>query len=597
MKKNNLTLFWVLVVGLFLASFTYVKAEGDISLTIRSGENIVFMGSIPLPGEGTVSINDEDGNPHEVNTRSVLSILTDADTASTDFEISNLTYFSSFGSLYLKCITHSHGEECDNWQYVVDGETPFVSVDQNILSGGENIYLYFGLPNRITLDKDTIKTSEGVTATTENYDYENNNWIIRSGVTVGVTQPNPNDPWSPIEVITGGVDENGQVLFSNLLEGTYNIGVKEDFYFPTVSLKVEKEEVPSGGGSGGSSNSKKEISIPEIKSVFNKKKAYEFLFQNQEENGSWGEDLYTDWVILSIIEDPLHQSEKIKAIKFLSENPLQGEMLTDIERRSMALMAFGLSPYSTNNRNYIEEILNQFDGKQFGDPSIDNDDVFALIVLNNAGFTESDQEISKAIEFILSKQKENGSWDESIDMTGACISALSPFKENPTITESLEKAKTFLLDNQSINGSFGNNVSSTSWTIEGIKSLGEEATDWKKSDNTPIDYIAKEQDIDGGIKNEILKNRIWETAYALNGVGDKNWNEILQDFNKQETKKVSKKSQLTKITEPETQEVGTNNSNQGEVLGIETTSSVVNTEETPKKTWFGRMFKKIFSIF
>jgi len=519
MKNKKIIPLFVLMVGLFLNSFIYAQAEGDISLTIRSGENIVFTGIVPLQIEGTTSINDIDGTPHEINTRSVLSVINDADIASADFEISNLTYFSSFGSLYLKCIEHSQGEECDNWQYVVNGETPFVSVDQNILSGGEEIYIYFGLPNRITIDKDIIKTSDQVVATTEAYDYENNIWIARTGVTVGITQPNPNDPWSPIEVLTGGVDENGQAIFSNLLEGTYNVGVKEDFYFPTVSLKVEKEEVPSSGGSGGGSNSKKEISTPEIKSIFNKKKAYEFLFQNQEENGSWGEDLYTDWVILSIIEDPLHQSEKIKAIKYLSENKVQGEMLTDIERRSMALMAFGLSPYSTNNTNYIEEILGHFDGKQFGDPSIDNDDIFALIVLSNAGFTENDQEISKAIEFILSKQKENGSWDESIDMTSAGMSALSPFKENSLIKEALDRAKEFLLDNQSINGSFGNNVSSTSWTLEGIKSLEEEVADWKKSDNTPVDYIAKEQDIDGGIKNEVFKNRIWETAYALSEEG------------------------------------------------------------------------------
>ncbi|MBP7006642.1 MAG: terpene cyclase/mutase family protein [Candidatus Pacebacteria bacterium] len=597
MKKSNIALLWVLAVGLFLGSFAYVKAEGDISLTIRSGDNIVFMGSIPLPGEGAININDEDGNPHEINSRSVLSVLNDADIASPDFEISNLTYFSSFGSLYLKCITHSQGEECDNWQYVVDGGTPFVSVDQNILSGGENIYLYFGLPNRITLDKNTIKTSEGVMATTENYDYENNGWIIRSGVTVGVTQPNPNDPWSPIEVITTQVDENGQAVFSNLLEGDYNVGVKEDFYFPTVSLKVEKDVVASSGGSGGGSSSKKEVSIPEIKSVFNKKKAYEFLFQNQEEDGSWGEDLYTDWVVLSIIEDPLHQSEKIKVIKFLSENPLQGDMLTDIERRSMALMAFGLSPYSTNNRNYIGEILSNFDGEQFGDVSIDNDDIFALIVLSNAGFTKNDIEVSKTIEFVLSKQRENGSWDESIDMTSAGISALSIFKEDPLVNESLERAKAFLLDNQSINGSFGNNVSSTSWTLEAIKSLGEDISDWKKSDNSPIDYIAKEQDIDGGIKNEILKNRIWETAYAVNGIGEKNWNELLQDFSKQEIKKVSKRIQASNTEKPKLEEPEQTNENQGEVLGDETMEEYIDTQETPNKTWFGRIFNKIFNIF
>ena len=47
----------------------------------------------------------------------------------------------------------------------------------------------------------------------------------------------------------------------------------------------------------------------------------------------------------------------------------------------MALMSLGLDPYNTNGENYINKIISGFDRKQFGDASVDNDDIFALITL------------------------------------------------------------------------------------------------------------------------------------------------------------------------------------------------------------------------
>lgn len=146
MKKINFIFIVFFVASLFLAS-NYVSAEGEsVNLSLKKGGVAIFNGSISLPGSGMAELLDTKGNSHPVDARSVLSIVSNGDSESADFEISNLMYYSSFSAFYLKCIqVNLTGEElCDNWQYKVDGENPSVGMDQEILSGGENIVLFFG---------------------------------------------------------------------------------------------------------------------------------------------------------------------------------------------------------------------------------------------------------------------------------------------------------------------------------------------------------------------------------------------------------------------------------------------------------------------
>lgn len=102
--------------------------------------------------------------------------------------------------------------------------------------------------------------------------------------------------------------------------------------------------------------------------------------------------------------------------------------LTDNERRAMAILALGKNPYDFNGVNYIEAILSEFDGDQFGETSLVNDDIFAIFPLSHAGYDSDDTEISNALDFIISKQKTNGSWENSVDVTAAAVQALSIFQ-------------------------------------------------------------------------------------------------------------------------------------------------------------------------
>jgi len=345
--------------------------------------------------------------------------------------------------------------------------------------------------------------------------------------------------------------------------------------------------------------------LPEtIKPTFDTKKAFDFLITQQQGNGSFGEDLYTDWVALALASGN-YQDQVIKLVKYLGESKITGTLLTDYERHAMALMALGLNPYNTNGENYIEKIIAGFDGKQFGNISEDNDDIFALIVLQNAGYTQDEKMISDDINFILSRQKENGSWDENVDMTGASIEALSAFSPIPGIGESLEKAKEFLKQNQKDNGSWGNNASSTAWALEGILALNEKPEDWIKSESTPLDYLASIQDIDGGIKDENMKNKIWETAYVASALSSKTWNQIMQKFEKPKIPVIMEaapiknthitKASVIKKVKPKLENLASQNT--AAAINAAAPSPATIKIENPQKGWFARLLENIFSVF
>ncbi len=362
---------------------------------------------------------------------------------------------------------------------------------------------------------------------------------------------------------------------------------------PPPTPEPETVSVSHSGGGGQILNIQ---TAPIVKPTFDTKKAFEFLISQQKENGSFGEDLYTDWTSLAFASTTDYQIQKDKLIKYYTELKTKDYQLTDYERRAMATMSLGLNPYNINGENYIEKITGVFDGKQFGDPNEDNDDIFALTVLQNTGFTKDEKIIGNTIDFILSKQKENGSWDNSVDMTGAGIEALVSFNENLNVKNSLERAKEFLKQNQKDDGGFGN-VSATAWAMEGILSLGEKPEDWVKNKNSPLDYLAENQDTDGGIKNENKENKIWETAYVLSALSGKSWNQIMQKF----SKPIVETPTFKKVEIPTSQTKTLKNVEKIDPKNITASpiNAITNNQEPKqiiKQNWFRRLLNKIFGF-
>ncbi|MCX6754501.1 MAG: DUF4430 domain-containing protein [Candidatus Nomurabacteria bacterium] len=292
---------------------------------------------------------------------------------------------------------------------------------------------------------------------------------------------------------------------------------------------------PESGGNGGGSGY---VPVDKVFSVLN---ALNFLSSNQNSDGSFSSSMYTDWVAIAASAGN-SPTLKSSISNYLKSNPIVSSSITDYERRAMSLMALGVNPYNGTSVNYINKIISSFDKTQIGDSSLFNDDVFGLIVLQNAGYTQNDEIINKTISFIIKNQFSNGSWG-SVDMTSAAIESLNNFKSISGVSEAISKGELYLISEQKNDGSFGNQ-SSTSWAIQALSLNTTYNTQIEKS----IKYLANDQHIDGGVNSsDTIINRIWSTSYAVPAVLKLSWNNILQSFSKEEDIKTTGTEQQDKI--------------------------------------------------
>ena len=522
MKKwnNGVKIGGLIIIGLLF----WGTAHADVTFSIRYEDNLFFESStVTLSGGDTIfsAVDSDTGEPVDVtiSADTVLGILSAIDETDDGFSISiPLIYYSSFvpPSLYVKCIEVDGTDACDNWQYVVNGDYPTVGMDLTTLADGDVVFVYFGPSRRVVLSLSSVVVGGSFEATAQDYQYEDNTWDSLTGVTIGVTQPDPDNPWSPIEIALQAVNEEGVATFKISNAGSYNVGIQEDYYFPTVALTIQAQ----GGGVAPSHD------------TLNINKAIDFLSLYQQENGSVLDSaLLSDWTALAFgaYEGVNFGREELR--DYLLSDPNPGSRVTDYERRAMALMAFGISPYSGTDTNYIAKILDSFDGKQFGSPDFVNDDIFALLVLLRSGYTDSDPVIQSTVSSVVSAQWEDGSWD-GVDMTAAAVQALSLVPSLDGVSFALYKAKGYLKQAQEETGGFGN-VYSTSWVLQALHVLEQDEIWWQKGNHTPGDYLYSMQAEDGGLnESDTLSNRVWATAYAIVATMEKAWGDILSSFSK-----------------------------------------------------------------
>ncbi len=290
----------------------------------------------------------------------------------------------------------------------------------------------------------------------------------------------------------------------------------------TQTNTQQNTESDSGGNSGGGAITHNNVNVPN---------AINFLESNESPDGSFSDSsLYTDWAAISFAADGT-VPPSLKNYELTSSPALSGA--TDFERHTMALEALGINPYSGTGVNYIQDIINEFDGTQIGDPSLVNDDIFSTFPLIKAGYSSSDNIIQKVIESIISKQNSDGSWNESVDLTAAAIQALKLTESISGVSQSIAKARTYLVSEQKAGGGFGSD-DSTSWALQAIAALGESSNNWLSGGYNPNDYLYSLQQNDGGIGNssENLIARVWSTSFAIPAALGKPWAVILNSFPK-----------------------------------------------------------------
>lgn len=534
-------------------TITNETAGPTVHFIVRYEDQFVFNDTIPLPTSTAITYHENGSENQQItqtNQSSVLAALVTADNLSDNFLINDLAYYSSFNSYLLNCIAISNpivATPCYNWNYIVDNTYPLVGMDQNILRGGETVYVYFSNPWRIIATTSTFPLGTTTTFQTERFQYDNlsSPWVAdpNDQISISIPNPNPTGWWdTTITVSTTMSDSDGLANFLFDATGTYSVQITSpDFskYSNPININVtelpiteetaeastetqEASESQQGGGSGGSS------SAIVAHDNLNIEKAIQFLLSHQNADGSLGNLLTTDWAAIAFATN---SSIPTNLRAYLISNPNPGNSLTDIERRAMAIMSLGINPYNGTATNYIEAILNQFHDNQFGDIALINDDIFALFPLIKAGVQTDDPRIQSAVQSIISFQNQNGSWG-SVDLTSAAIQALSLVPNATGVSTSISKARQYLVEEQQIDGSFDHNPFATAWAMQAIKALGESSINWQKGGHTPGDYLASIQNNDGAMNTNPndATTRLWGTSYAIVGALEKPWQQILQNF-------------------------------------------------------------------
>ncbi|MBU2542626.1 terpene cyclase/mutase family protein [Patescibacteria group bacterium] len=591
-------------LGLENGNYYWPKKSFSVSeyfstnLMIRYQDQIILNQGVHLPTSSTYIYHNQ-GEEKILTTTTdkitVLGLLSSLDETEINFDLSDVEYYeSAWGNgFYVKCINvvlkdESTKNACQNWQYVVDGSYPWVGMDQYELSEkGQNIYLYFGDRYQITTDKNEYEPLEQITSNLFEFDYLNGIYASSTSALDQLDLYQANPDWTNTVFASSTVGENSQILFTAPeTEGNYNIGLNAGgYYWPYLSIDVKpnKDGTEEDGNTGGTGSGSY---TPPPDTFIND--AFSFLNLKIENGNFFDNPMYTDWAAIAYASNSGNSSQKASIIEYLLANPVIGDIITDYERRAMALMALEKNPYnSTTDVNYIQKIVDSFDGTQIGDNNLFNDDIFGLITLLNAGYTYEDEEISKSTDFIISKQNNIDGGFGGTDLTAATIQALTIINSNnEIIISAIDSAKNYLKTMQTDTGGFKSNtndtkesVFSTSWSLQAIFALGENENDWKKNNNKPSDYLQSQQEPDGGLlfEEESEQSRAWATSYVIPAYLNKTWDNILYNFEKPNTEQSYQNPSLN--TTPNTTEITTSTptSTLDINLDIETTTSTPTT--------------------
>lgn len=270
---------------------------------------------------------------------------------------------------------------------------------------------------------------------------------------------------------------------------------------------------------------------PYINSEQEVSQALEWLRSQQQTNGSIGGFGTSSWAVMAIVasgEDPHGWSNGGDSIiDYLKKNKDSLSSSTDYSRFILSMVAAGEDPRNVNGTDLVANLESFYNGTQFGDPSLLNDDFWAVMALTSAGIDKNDEKIQNATVFIKSNQNEEDhgwSWgvgaDSDIDDTAAAIMALISADESQSsthITNGLEYMKSKQISNGGFDHGWGNSAESDSWAIQAIVAVGQDPTsaNWTKEGKNPIDDLLSFQNQDGSFNDYNPAPNSQATSYAI----------------------------------------------------------------------------------
>lgn len=229
MKKLFVSAFFL--VSISLASPLSARADDALvqaNVNVRHQGSLVWTGSVSLAQASSTA----------------LDALKAADESSADFTISDLQYYADYGSYFVNCLSINalSAPACGNWQYVVNSAYPPVGMDKYAVASGDTLYFYYGTPRRAFLTSSSAEASTSVSVLTQTYDYTNDTWKPLAGIEIGATQPNPNDPYSPLVLFRTTSADDGVARLLITTPGTYSVGIASDYYYPAETLTITEAQ-------------------------------------------------------------------------------------------------------------------------------------------------------------------------------------------------------------------------------------------------------------------------------------------------------------------------------------------------------------------
>jgi prenyltransferase beta subunit len=252
-------------------------------------------------------------------------------------------------------------------------------------------------------------------------------------------------------------------------------------------------------------------------------KAFDYLKNQQSNDGGIGGITVTAWAAMAISASNLDINEWGNLIDYLEQKStvLDQEKATDWERHAMAIIACNENPNIFAGIDFIQKIIDFYDGTQFDDEIILFDDYFGIISLISAGFKKTDLIIQNVKSYIINKQNSNGGWGDADSTAAAIMSLMIAGEDNNSevIKDGLSYLKTFQSNDGGFHSWGDTNAASTAWAVMAITASNNHPTskDWEKNGNNPISFLLSLQQEDGSFNWSIDQktNPEWMTSYAI----------------------------------------------------------------------------------